>query len=271
MRELLSLKDIQNISLEIMLDVHAFCADHSIKYSLAYGTLIGAMRHKGFIPWDDDIDIYMLRPDFERFCKTYKSEGKLLVAPCDSFIDFARVCDMEKTVCQDLLPWSPRKDTGCWIDIFPVDTIEDDRQKFSAKIEQLSYLLDKQVKGRSALASISVGLPFSRKVKLLARKVLYSHISLSRVNACVMQIVNQTPWGSTAHCSQLVCGGNKAREFFTYDMFKSTVEVDFEGHKLWVANGWEDILRLNYGDYMKLPPLEDRKPKQSNYLKIFWK
>ncbi len=75
----LTLSDVKAVSLDILKDVHEFCIAHDIKYSLAYGTLIGAIRHKGFIPWDDDIDIVMPRPDFERFFKEYKSEKGIIV------------------------------------------------------------------------------------------------------------------------------------------------------------------------------------------------
>ena len=63
----MTLKDVQGVSLDILKDVHSFCESHHIRYSLAYGTLIGAIRHKGFIPWDDDVDIVIPRPDFTRF------------------------------------------------------------------------------------------------------------------------------------------------------------------------------------------------------------
>ena len=70
----MTLQEIQTVNLELMKDIHAFCVKNNIHYSLAYGSLIGAVRHKGFIPWDDDIDIMMPRPDFERFSHEYKSE-----------------------------------------------------------------------------------------------------------------------------------------------------------------------------------------------------
>ena len=71
----MTLRELQLFSLEIMKDIHTFCMEHHILYSLLDGSLIGAARHKGFIPWDDDIDIIMRRPDYELFCNSYKSEN----------------------------------------------------------------------------------------------------------------------------------------------------------------------------------------------------
>ena len=73
MREL-TLPELQSICLEILIDIDDFCTKNNIRYSLAHGTLIGAIRHKGFIPWDDDLDINMPRPDYEKFKNTYKSD-----------------------------------------------------------------------------------------------------------------------------------------------------------------------------------------------------
>lgn len=80
--ETLSLKDIQGVLLRIMKYIHSFCVENDIKYSLCGGTLIGAIRHKGFIPWDDDIDITIPRPDYDRFVKIFKDSDEFkLFAP----------------------------------------------------------------------------------------------------------------------------------------------------------------------------------------------
>ena len=103
MREM-TLKEIQQVSLGILKDIHKFCVEHDIQYSLCYGTLLGAIRHKGFIPWDDDIDITMPRPEFDRFIKSYQSEkGYRLFAAenndgdTEVSVPFARVCEMQRT------------------------------------------------------------------------------------------------------------------------------------------------------------------------------
>ena len=71
MKEIETSEELKKIGLDILLSVHGFCESHQIKYSLACGTLIGAVRHKGFIPWDDDVDIYMLREDYNKFIEMH--------------------------------------------------------------------------------------------------------------------------------------------------------------------------------------------------------
>ena len=99
--KVLTLKEIQTESLGILKDIHSFCIKHDIKYSVVGGTLLGAVRHQGFIPWDDDIDLMMPREDYERFCRIYCSEQYRLFS-CHNDrsckIAYARVCDMNRTL-----------------------------------------------------------------------------------------------------------------------------------------------------------------------------
>ena len=72
----MTLQDIQKVSLDIMVEIDSFCRKNNLQYSLVGGAMIGAIRHKGFVPWDDDIDIAMHRPDFDRFCKLWENSSK---------------------------------------------------------------------------------------------------------------------------------------------------------------------------------------------------
>jgi lipopolysaccharide cholinephosphotransferase len=107
----LTVKQIQNVCLKIMKEIHAFCVQNNIRYSLAYGSMIGAVTRKRFVPWDDDLDIFMPRPDYERFCKTYKSDSTKVFASCigNSYINYGRVCDMVETYVDTHTAWATQK------------------------------------------------------------------------------------------------------------------------------------------------------------------
>ena len=97
----MSLKDIQGVSLNIMKRLHTFCVEHDIKYSLGYGTLLGAIRHKGFIPWDDHIDVFMMREDFDRFCEIYEDTVDFKLFSYNrgnTYSAVARLCDLQRTL-----------------------------------------------------------------------------------------------------------------------------------------------------------------------------
>ena len=266
----LSLKDIQRVSLDILKDVHAFCISNGINYSLAYGTMLGAVRHKGFIPWDDDIDIIMPRPDYERFKKSFKSsKGNILVTEDESYIAFSRVCDTQRTKTgKSLWPWS-KKELGLWIDIFPLDAIENDKQKFHDKIQRLESLSTKQIKARNAKVLPSMSFGVIQSIKQLVKNIFYLGLDINRINNKIIAEATQTHWDDSSVCSQLVCG-TSIKEFYNKSLFSKTILMPFEDSEFCVAEGWNVFLSSNYGDYMKLPPEEDRE-QHTSFVKFYWK
>ena len=130
--------DSKQVSLEVFDDIHDFCIKNNIRYSLSGGTLIGAIRHGGYIPWDDDIDIYMPRPDYERFLKSYKSSNKFRLfakSLSNSEMVYARVCEMEKTFVTSRLNFWTKEEKGVWIDIFPVDGAGDTYEEACKRVK----------------------------------------------------------------------------------------------------------------------------------------
>ncbi|MGP1464265.1 MAG: LicD family protein [Prevotella koreensis] len=270
MREL-NLQDLQKIELDILQDVHSFCEQHNIVYSIAYGSLIGAIRHKGFIPWDDDIDIIMPRPDFERFLNEYKSDKFELVSPHsnDSYIAYGRVCDNKRTISQSGIPWCS-KDVGVWIDLFPVDGVSDNRDEFSMNMKKLHRVWRHQIRMRRSKAKISTATSFWDGIKLIFKTILFGNANIHAYNDKHFKKNLDIPFGSTSHWSQAVCLDEEDREFNSIEDFQSTILVQFENHKFRVMNGYDRVLRNSYGDYMQLPPEEDRCPKQ-DYVHFYWK
>ena len=138
--EKLSLKERQNISLDILIDVDRFCRENDITYFMGCGTLLGAVRHKGFIPWDDDIDILMFRDDFNRFLNIYKSDKYALSKPLDGRFCIAKVYDTDTVEYEAGIDYSNREPLGVDIDIFPLDGIRNDQAIIDKQYKKECFL-----------------------------------------------------------------------------------------------------------------------------------
>ena len=130
----INIEEIRKLQISILLYVHEFCKKNNIRYSLSGGTLLGAVRHKGYIPWDDDIDIMMPRPDYERFVNEFNEnrkdvEYKVICSYNDSqfFQPFAKVVNT-KTFLKETYK-RPVAQMGVYIDVFPIDGLPNDEQK----------------------------------------------------------------------------------------------------------------------------------------------
>ena len=142
----INLEELKAIQVEILDEVHRFCEANGIKYFLSSGTLIGAVRHKGYIPWDDDIDLYMLRSDYEDFLKEFnkKEENYRVVSlrtdkKCT--IAYAKVERLGTVLIEDV---DHPMEQGVNIDIFPVDGVPDDvnaRKKYFSRIDRYRNMM----------------------------------------------------------------------------------------------------------------------------------
>ena len=272
----LTLTDIQTLSLDILQAVHDFCKAAGIKYSLAYGTLIGAIRHKGFIPWDDDIDIIMPRPDYDRFIHSFTAPGLGLVSEKDKnyYLNYCRVFDTVKTVCETKLPIGKDYKGGVWIDVFPADGVSDDYELFAANIKQYKRPWTLQLRYRYSLASLKeilkagslkdICILLAVKVSSQGRKLL------DKVNAEVRENAIRIPYGATKHWSQLTVLDDGVRNYQLCSDFEETVDTEFEGQSFKIMRGYDRVLRNIYGDYMQLPPEEQRQPKHG-HVTLYWK
>lgn len=261
--------DIQQVSLEILKDVHSFCIKNNIRYSLSYGTLLGAIRHQGFIPWDDDLDIMMPRPDYERFIQSYQStEGyKILPEGKDSMIAMARVYDTKKThVVMDVSPWCKR-DVGIWIDIFPIDGAEENKSLFKQRVDVIYNLWIQNFKYRLTQISYNTRKTFIQKLKLFIKKILWRKYNTSKRHIEIQKLIT---YGSTNHVTSLSVPDCKDKEYYPIDIFNEYIETKFEDANFLILKNYDFYLQKIYGDYMKLPPEEDRNPKHT-FNEYYWK
>ena len=270
----LTLKELQSEELKILKDVHEFCVLNNIRYSLYGGTLIGALRHKGFIPWDDDIDIIMPRPDYTRFCKEYLSE-KYKLACLDNtpnyMLAFARVYDDKKTKCVSKVPWLPGE-AGVWIDVFPADGLSDDKKEIK-RVYNKAYSLRKGLNiARGAYAKYSSYDTLIGKLKLFLKKVITlngrtAKYYVRRLDTLIKKdaFCTSPMWASLSCIIRI-----NDRKHHIADTFQSCELVDFEDIKTYIMNGADTMLRERYGDYMQLPLESDRIPKQS-YIHFYWR
>lgn len=268
----LTLKELQKVSLSILLDVHQFCKSRDIKYSIAYGTLIGSLRHKGFIPWDDDVDIMMPRPDYERFLKEYQSDDYCLIYYGNdrtALAGFARVVDCKTTHYQTERPWTIQE-SGVWIDIFPIDGVESHANDYERRYNRLRRMCNFVYKFRRENHHIRKDDSWWSVIKTYIAKIIsLNGIIPAFLTRRMVSGQQSVDYNNAKYLGQCSCLDDGPIQFDRND-FSDYVLLDFEGHKLLSIAGYDHHLRQLYGDYMQLPPEEKRKPKQY-WIKFYWK
>ena len=246
-------RKIQLMVLNIFLEFERICKKHNLRYYLAGGTILGAVRHKGFIPWDDDMDITMPRPDYDKFIKLSKKE----LSP--EFV-MDRDC---APFCHNRIEYKDSKfdtfwrDGGVFLDILALDGSPDDakaRARHEAKTKRWrAFMLAK--------ASPPPALNNQREVQ---RRYIVCMVSRMIPRWFLKWGWNR--WAKRYHvddCSHWVC---LPASIYTYDQERFPKEywgegvmVEFEGHQFPTMRHWKDYLVCHFGDYMKLPPKTLRK------------
>ena len=258
----MTLREIQMLSLDILQDVHEFCVENHIKYTLQGGTLIGAIRHKGFIPWDDDVDIAMPRPDYERFIHTYRStKGYKLFSrelpDNDVYLAYARVCDMVRTkVDYHNLIWN-KESTGVWIDVFPLDGVNENEKAWMNRFQRIRKFARIGNFLRYSHRPFSLNRDITTKLRWLKSKIyslLYSFDVVDKhIELCKSVDFNQTQ--RYINCSLINYG---LHECHNKSVLDEVILVPFEDKFFFAMAGYDEALTEKYGDYMQLPPVEEQ-------------
>lgn len=261
--ELLTLKEMQQAYLELLKEFDTLCQAHDLRYDLAGGSLLGAVRHGGFIPWDDDIDVCMPRPDYLRLLEL-KEQGKLRLPQSRDVIsnrDKTLARHFGRYVRHDVRRLSDMaEDYDCpyiGMDIFPIDGLPEGKLAFKwqcFRIRQLRRFLLTSVekKGTSRRGAMAA------KVKDLYRPLLKA-IGPYRIAAHLDRVCSRVPY-EKAKLVGAVAGMYGARERWPKEAMLPQKRIKFEDTEACVFANYDIYLSNLYGDYMRLPPKEQQVP-----------
>ncbi len=247
------LEDLKATELEILKEVTAFCDKNNLTYFLVGGTLLGSVRHQGFIPWDDDIDIGMLREDYEKFIKLYPKDknGKYYIQCLENdsnyWLPFAKIRKSNTLMLEaDLEGTNLNKEI--FIDVFPFDTVPDTGYK---KFKWVAFLIINNVEAILA-KRLKKKAPriYSKVLKIFPVKFLYYF-----EKKLMMKYDKKDYNHLICYCGRYA----KEKEYLERDVILPVKKGDFEGLKFNIMNKPDVYLTNLYGDYMKLPPKEKQE------------
>lgn len=265
----IDLDELKALQLGILQAVHDFCMENSIRYSLCGGTLLGAIRHKGYIPWDDDIDIMMPRPDYEKFHHLFNEQKdsvyKMISAYNDKqfFQPFGKVVDTRTSLKERYS--RPLDNLGVNIDVFPVDGLPNDER------ERDSYW--KSIKLKKFVSSCVYQRANHKEhgIKKIIRAILFFLFKPLPGNFFALRL-HRIAAGFDFPSSKKIANsifGYGRKEEMPVKLFDEFVSVDFEGKKINSVADWNSYLTNLFGDYMRLPPEESRIAKHD--FEVHWK
>lgn len=249
----LTIDETKRIQTEVLSAVDSFCRDNNIKYSLSCGTLLGAVRHKGYIPWDDDIDICLYRDEYNRFIntfpETYKGVYKLksIERECTYDRPYAIAYDDSTILIEGKDIW------GVKIDIFPIDDVpddEDERIRYDRKRRRLQkfYLYTSINEGKTWFKTL-----FFKGLRFLT--LLYSRRRIAEKLDSLSQLHNGKGY---SRCYENSAGYGVNERPYKKSIFNDLVLYQFEDKNFLGFSDADSYLRATYGDYMILPPIEER-------------
>jgi lipopolysaccharide cholinephosphotransferase len=250
---------LKQLEIQILKEIIRVCDSAKIGYFAAFGTLLGTIRHQGFIPWDDDIDVGMLFSDYIHFCKAWdqyadKDHFFLQTFETDKNypLYFAKV-RLRGTVYMQYEFQHHEMNQGVWVDIFPFFHIPEDRKKWK-KMSRTIYLpfIKDKLQHRDLM---TVSEKKDWRTRLYAIITIFSNEQhLLKKN---MKLIDS--WDRKYQKSSLVSGGNTLIPMPAV-CFKDFIVGSFEGVSVAIPKDSDMVLRSHYGDYWKLPPVENRVP-----------
>lgn len=263
-----TIEKMQEIEFNILKSFDEYCQLHGLRYYLAYGTLIGAIRHKGFIPWDDDIDVVMPRKDYEKLLEiepVFKGGQYKLATPRNRdgwpYL-FSKLVDTY-TLMEESTYKSGK--IGVYIDIFPIDGLPDNqlvRKWHMVKLKCWHYLLTTVQK---------TDLTGKTKIRSIVKRMIYpiaKNIGMNNILDRIQRHITKYDFDSSKYVAVQIAIDYGIRECVLKDDYQSVERRQFGNCDFNIPSGYDSILTHIYGDYMKLPP-EDKRVSHHIYNVVF--
>lgn len=263
MKKELSIEEIQKVSFEILKKVVSLCNDLGLRYYIFYGSLIGIIRHKGFIPWDDDLDIVMPREDYEILINYFITHNNLLenlelFEPrvnenypymIARISDNRYILDTKNEINYGL---------GIFIDIYPLDGLGNtikDAISLGKKGDHLSSMCYQSTRTKFEIGTTKSTF---RKIIKFPVFLLSKIIGKTYYQSKLQKLSNINAYNSSKYvgCVVWLSGGKK--DIFKREWFNESLQLPFDDTNVCIPKEYEIILKQIYGDYMKLPPISER-------------
>ena len=255
MRKPIDAEESKRLQLEILDGIDRYCRERGLRYSLAYGTMIGAVRHQGFIPWDDDIDLMMPRPDYDRFRKEFEVEGLYVVDLAERYDcveTFVKVCKsgtvmVDKSFGREL--W------GVNVDVFPIDGAPS--ENLAEHYDSLNRIREKCFQLCPYYKSVRKGR-FPLMLKYFLKRLRYFYpASFRSMKRKLVDGQKAIPYESSEIVG-IYYASEKTRTFLPKRVYDEIGTILFEGREYAAPKDYDTYLTSLYGNYMQLPPVEKR-------------
>lgn len=252
-----TLEKLHKTELEILDEFVRICKKYNLQYFLMGGTLLGAVRHKGFIPWDDDIDVGLQRKDYEKFTEIVEQEldSKYMIdnkyTNPKYYLNFTKIRKKNTLFIQDIQE-NYDGPKGIWIDIFPIDEAKNDKTILTPIQRACNNIIFRILHYKTGI----VPGKFKFLKRFIGKCIFIKNRTLLDLLDKILSLQNKNK--DNKFIVSLVSGYGYKREMFYKDEFFPLKQLEFEGKKYNVPGNYKKVLENMYGDYMKLPPIEKR-------------
>ena len=270
----IDLKEVQRIETDMLCFIDRICSENDIKYYVAFGSLIGTIRHKGFIPWDDDIDILMPREDYNKLIEylNHNPHGYYRIVSFDTDKNYTNALPKmidTRTFLKQNYGFNEKVELGVYIDIFIIDGLGDSFDESVIRVKESNKIGEKWLRANTKFitGSKNVIKDFLRGVKNSIYKIKGTSFYLKELNI----FATEKSFYNCKYVTTMCWPTINTPEKMTWDVnwFGNGIKAEFEGFLFTIPSDYDSFLKNYYGDYMILPPESERKTHHR--YSAFWK